>query len=105
MHTYDIYDGEKQIRTMVTAREIARDYNLDPHQIHAMAKRSELLDGKYRLEVGKEVKYDERVEMISLWEKRVKPFRNVIWCKELGPGVKQLKIRPKTEKERKTVRK
>ena len=39
MHTYDIYDGEEQIRTMVTAREIARDYNLDPHQIHAMAKK------------------------------------------------------------------
>ena len=97
MHTYNIYDGEEQIAFMMTAREIARDYNLDPHQVHAIAKKKQLLAGKYRLELGKDIKYDERMALIKLWEKRVRPFRNVILCKELGPGVKQLKLLPKKD--------
>ena len=95
LRTYNLLEGEQIISRRKTAKEISEMFDVHQTRVHIVAKRGEILAGRYRLELAANTSKDDIARMLSVWDGLVAPFHKVILCKNLTPGVKKLKVKPK----------
>jgi len=91
-HLYNIYDREDRlIGKNKTSAQIAQLFGSDQKYVTTCVLRGQRIRGKYRLEIVEEDKIGGEVKpLLESWDDVVKPFRNVIWVKQPGVGVKEL---------------
>ena len=91
-HLYNIYDRDNRlIGKNKTSAQISQLLGVDQKYVTNSVLREQWIRGKYRLEIVDEDKIGHDVKtVLESWEDVVKPFRNVIWVKQPGVGVKEL---------------
>lgn len=84
---YDVFDGEELILQCVTKEEINRALGMNKTSLTQYVENEWKLQGRYTLQVIKEKRrIAEKIpeQFVYEWEKAIKPFRRVIWCKDEG---------------------
>ena len=93
-YLYDVFDLEgNAIITGMTTDEIGEALEVAPNYVSKCEIEGKKLKGKYKIFKSEEVCSKANVASKILqekWDEARKPFLNVEWVKEMGPGVKSL---------------
>ena len=91
---YDVYDKEGNLFIEeMTSLEIGKALDYSPQYVSKCACDEVYLGNKYKI-VKREVEVtggdSVKSMLLNNWNKITEPFRNIMWVKEDGPGVKTL---------------
>lgn len=93
---YDVYDREGNLVIEgMTSTEIAEALNFSANYVSKCACEEKYLGNKYRIvKVERKSDTNNTVKdmLLNKWDEAVKPFKKVMWVKELVPGVKKLTV-------------